>query len=206
MLIGPHGEPLPPEIEEALRARQEHAEMHAEARQHEMLRFFEEMSIDQLLIMRSILSYSASDESGKYAAHLEGFVNGVLQWKHQVCIGCGKKHDPSELLEPIEKPESLHEVAEYDDGTEQLELSFDENGTPDDLDKITEAQYQEKLLEYLVRVPNNRDLQNGLVMEPHERPVICELCGALYQSLEDRMLRPPGVDGCFGCQNKAAHG
>lgn len=34
----------------------------------------------------------------------------------------------------------------------------------------------------------------------------CQGCGLRYVSLEDRMLRAPGTDGCHGCQLKSAHG
>lgn len=206
MLIGPGGQPLPEEIEQALRRQQEHAEMHAEARGHEMLRFFEELTEDQLSQLRSILSACAVDDTGRYASHLEGFVNGVLQWKHGVCLGCGSKHtDASDLIKETVPGGTLgkKEVDELnrvtDDGTEQLELSFEE----------TAAQEQDRMslmMGYSVREPNQRDFQQGLIKMPDEKPVICEGCGMLYQSLEDRMLRAPGVDGCQGCQHKAAHG
>jgi len=34
----------------------------------------------------------------------------------------------------------------------------------------------------------------------------CANCGQFYISLEDRMLREPGVKGCKGCQEKAKFG
>lgn len=34
----------------------------------------------------------------------------------------------------------------------------------------------------------------------------CTGCGMEYQSLDDRMLKPPGVSGCSGCQQKSAWG
>lgn len=37
-------------------------------------------------------------------------------------------------------------------------------------------------------------------------PVKCTGCGSDYPNLADRMLRPPGVDGCGGCQQKAMWG
>ena len=38
------------------------------------------------------------------------------------------------------------------------------------------------------------------------QPFRCSNCGMGYVSLEDRMLRPPGIDGCGGCRLKSAHG
>lgn len=39
-----------------------------------------------------------------------------------------------------------------------------------------------------------------------QRQVTCRGCGLLYISLEDRMLKPPGIDGCSGCQQRSAQG
>lgn len=36
--------------------------------------------------------------------------------------------------------------------------------------------------------------------------LVCRGCGMGYVSLDDRMLRRPGVDGCSGCQQKSAFG
>lgn len=36
--------------------------------------------------------------------------------------------------------------------------------------------------------------------------VQCKGCGLVSPNIEDRMLRPPGVKGCEGCQNKAKWG
>lgn len=36
--------------------------------------------------------------------------------------------------------------------------------------------------------------------------VFCLGCGMKYVSVEDRMLRAPGTDGCHGCHHKSAHG
>lgn len=36
--------------------------------------------------------------------------------------------------------------------------------------------------------------------------VVCLGCGVVYPTLDDRMLRSPGIDGCSGCQQKSGHG
>lgn len=45
----------------------------------------------------------------------------------------------------------------------------------------------------------------GLVRKSDGK-LYCTGCGIEYQSLDDRMLRPPGVNGCGSCQQKAAWG
>ena len=44
------------------------------------------------------------------------------------------------------------------------------------------------------------------LMLGHDNKLYCKGCGLHYVSLEDRMLRRPGEDGCHGCQLKSAHG
>lgn len=84
-----------------------------------------------------------------------------------------------------------------DDGTEQPTMpSFEDDTLP----------REEALAKWGVREYNQGDIDAGLTMQPGEKPVICINCSMLYQSLEDRMLRPPLIDGCTGCQHKSAHG
>lgn len=191
MFFGADGVPMPEELQQALEAHMERAEMSAEAGRHDILRFFDEQSIENLLLIRSLLHHCAGDESGRYPSHLEGFISGVLQYKHGVCTGCGKNHDDLSALVPdADKP--------ADDDTEQLEL-FGEAG-PTIARELHD--YEAKMNEYNLRLPREGEVD----ARSDERPVICVDCGALYQSLEDRMLRPAGIDGCYGCQHKSAHG
>lgn len=192
MFFGPDGIQLPEELEQALRAQMDRVEMSADATRHDVLRFFDELSSEQLVTFRMLIHHCASDETGRYASHLEGLISGILQYKHGLCMGCGKKHDdPSELLK-----EGLPNTVEKDDpllikdGTEQLELF------------AQASDFDENMEKFGMRLPQEGEVE----AQPEEKPVICTGCGALYQSLEDRMLRAPGVDGCYGCQHKAAHG
>lgn len=196
MFFGPDGVQLPEEIEQALRAQLDRAEMSADVTRHDVLRFFDEMTSENLVTLRMLLHHAAGDESGRYASHLEGLISGVLQYKHGLCMGCGKKHDDaSELI-----VQSLPNTVEKDDpqlindGTEQLELFINEGN---------EETYFANMKKWGLRQVGPAD---AVVSSEGERPVICEGCGSLYQSLEDRMLRAPGIDGCGGCQHKSAHG
>lgn len=59
----------------------------------------------------------------------------------------------------------------------------------------TDSNYTSSLEEY------------GLEMVAGEWPKVrCINCGLISQSLDDRMLRKPKVDGCPGCQQKAKTG
>jgi hypothetical protein len=57
--------------------------------------------------------------------------------------------------------------------------------------------------------PSVIEVMNELGVEfiPQQYPKIkCKNCGKEYVSLEDRMRRKPGADGCDGCQQKSAWG
>ncbi len=55
------------------------------------------------------------------------------------------------------------------------------------------------------------DAQHEAAMKEYGMEVVdgklrCKNCKLEYVSLDDRMLRRPGMDGCHGCQLKSAHG
>lgn len=52
---------------------------------------------------------------------------------------------------------------------------------------------------------HNLELYN-LVRIPGETWVACKNCGQAYPSIQDRMLNPPGPEGCEGCIHKAKWG
>ena len=185
MFFAADGSPLPEELAHALQSQHERSEMSAEITRHEVMRFLDELSVDQIGILRMLLGHCSHDKNGRYSSYLEGLISGVLHYHHSVCAGCGKKHsDASDLTEDV--PAS--------DGTAQLSLFEPE--------AINEEEYLVNLLKWNMRKPILNEVESG----EGDRPVICVGCGMLYQSLEDRMLREPGVGGCSGCQHKAAHG
>lgn len=53
----------------------------------------------------------------------------------------------------------------------------------------------------------DEDLMKEYTLAPNNHGTLsCTGCGMDYQSLDDRMLRNPGPDGCSGCQYKSGHG
>lgn len=48
-------------------------------------------------------------------------------------------------------------------------------------------------------------IEYGLIRDVDGK-LFCKNCQAIYSSLDDRMLRPPGAAGCPGCQQKAKWG
>lgn len=105
----------------------------------------------------------------------------AYHWRGQITMLRQEKFDICPCGESHEIPDSL----QMSDGFEGRENSRE-------VDKC-----QLDLVEYGCDI--NPEDQDG-------RSIVCLGCGTVYQSLEDRMLRPPGVKGCSPCQQKAKFG
>lgn len=90
--------------------------------------------------------------------------------------GCGRDHDQELLAGPTETSEQT-DVTGGVNRADQMEV-------------------------YDVRSPSEAEGEYG----GGPNSVICRTCGQVYVSLEDRMLREPGVKGCEGCQHQARWG
>lgn len=79
---------------------------------------------------------------------------------------------------------------------EMLEQTRAEMNIPSQVERTisTAATVDEGLMKEYMLAPNDHGTLS------------CTGCGMDYQSLDDRMLRNPGMDGCSGCQYKSGHG
>lgn len=163
---------------EEIKRMQDQAEMTQDVMRHDIENFFDGLDKDQLVTLRLILRFTHSEGYAEYAA---GHIGAILKYKFKVC-GCGRDHD-AELL------------------------SMDETPQPSEPDVVSVTVDPDEVLEhYGMRLPTQADYDAGLQHGDDEEPVICVGCGALSQSLLDRMLKEPGVKGCPGCQEKAKWG
>jgi hypothetical protein len=146
-------------------------------------------------IIGAILS---AEQPGEVASHYQGVIRTVQKMKYGVCTGCGEKHDDADdFLRQATAEVQVKEDADLI--TEQMTAEFpakteeklvDELFTPEELQGSD--QYEAELALWGLR-------RWGLGL-------YCVACGKQYPSLEDRKRRPVGIDGCFGCQEKSAHG
>lgn len=182
---------MPPEIAAEMQRQQELHAMSISATRHDIVNLFKALDKDQLITLR--LMFQSCE--GDYASSMAGYITAHLELLHDICPGCSKVHEEPTVGDFMENTVSAADVAEA--------------MTKDAVKPESAAEEQDRmslLMGYGVRDHNEQDIQNGLVLSEGERPVICEGCGMLFQSLEDRMLRRPGMDGCQGCQHKSAHG
>lgn len=181
--------PIPEEMKEAIRSTMEHKNMSAEAFKHDIQRLLEEADRDHLLTMRHLFAILAADEDGRYAAYLEGCAAATLSQKHGVCSSCGKNHDE----------EFLSAGQPAGDGVQPSMFEVEQQAIS------TYAEYSELCTKYRVInavPPSDSDTFSDIVGQA----VRCTNCGQQYVNLTDRMLKPPGVEGCEGCIHKEKWG
>lgn len=115
------GIPLPEELQQEIDKRH----MEAESFRHDIARFLDELSQDQLFTLRRLLTLMQADSAGMYASYLEGASSAILQYKHGVCAGCGKDHMQEILPMPETQPASVTPEPEK---MEEYNLKFDLEG------------------------------------------------------------------------------
>ena len=178
---------LPEEIQDKLKQEMDRHQMATDAMQHDVSRFFRELSVDHLKTLRFLMH--ACSCSAQAAAFYEGVAATHLTLIHNVCA-CGEDHDADAhaLLEPSEDTK-LVALIEHPD-------------LADDVKEVA-GQMREQVNAALASDPNTGPY--NLKLDENDN-YVCANCGKPYPSLDDRMLRPPGPDGCPGCVDKAKWG
>lgn len=171
------GEP-PDEIKEELERAHDQRSMAVTAIQHDVHGFLRELSKDQLLTLRALINGMSSDPAA--SAFFMGIITSLLDTTFGVCP-CGRNHD--EELAAVAGPGDEMRVV----GSEETEALVAEESP------LPVIQEQAKMDEY------------GLDYD-EDGKLFCKNCGTKYVSIEDRMLKPPGTEGCSGCIQKSKWG
>lgn len=184
---------LPEEVQEEFRRQFDRTHMEGQALSHDLTRLFDELSSDQLIIMRRLLGLISTAPDGRaqgIASHFDGLASGLLAFKFKVCAACGFNHETQFL-------EDLNSGTLNPNGTEipgQMELPDKQDIDEDEIVNICKKYGVSPIADQSI-VPLNIEM-----------PVRCDNCGQDYPSLSDRCLRPTGIEGCPGCQHKAKWG
>lgn len=219
--------PLPPGMKEQMEEIHARHEMESQSIRHQILNLFNELEQDHLFILRVILSSLASapgKQSSLMASYYEGIASAKLDSRFDVCPGCGENHDERMMDElkfaqgdgvkkievetthgvdgPIEGLDLQRTALQF--GTtmhEQLELFPEKAATPDPrtVPETLSGDDQELMEQYNLDDLRDEDTHKLLGF-------VCLGCGKNYQSIQDRMLRQPGIEGCDGCINKQKWG
>lgn len=185
---------MPEEMREQLRKQAEEHAMQTENYYHSVQHLFDELNKEQLLTLRWILHNVRADESGQLASYYEGQLANMLHQKHNVCPGCGKDH----AEEFLDNPASGVSTESVNANTERVKAETTADIAHFGPSALTDEQ-RGNMDEY--NIDDAWDEETGKFLG-----FVCLGCGLKYQSIEDRMLKPPGVEGCSGCIQKAKFG
>ncbi len=154
------------------------AKQHDEIAKAQIESFIDSLNADQLKTLGKMIVISVNDTDAGW--QFAGLVSGALIWKH----GRGWAGEESPLADPATSLAFKMEQA----GGEPM----------NDMERINKDAEDERAR--LMKLYN-------VVPDPSTEGYFkCGGCGVFIMSLEDRMLREPGVKGCTGCQEQAKFG
>lgn len=182
------------------------------------------MTLDQLRVMSTLLK-SVKDPGAQYMA---GTLSGIMHAKFGTCLMCDKDHTelPEDLLVERSEDQSDSGTVEVADDSEAVSMSDAEVNVrifnypfrrptneeveaivklnanplpPDDMTPSIRAKALRLMDVYNLDDAWDEDTKAFL-------GYACKSCGRIYASIQDRLLRPPGIDGCLSCQNRAGQG
>lgn len=130
-------------------------------------------------------------DSKRAATYWVGRVDAELI-QRDLCPGCGINH----MAEAMEEISAIHAVE-----PERLQPEFVQGEFDFDSVKGLSGKPEKNILENMEAWGVAPDEPMNLLGGVH-----CVACNWPSTSLEDRMLRPPKMDGCPGCQDRSAHG
>jgi hypothetical protein len=180
-----------------MREAREHHMMHVQDNTHAVKQMLNNLSADDLKALDMLLVTCFSEVNIGY---FRGQITQLLEKKYEVCP-CGVNHE-----EEFKTDQPKTESVSKDDRLIE--------GMPEDmkLPKDFATDYVTLPDNEVVEIGSPRfnkllDLYNlTLTGDDTGRTFYRCICGVDYQSLPDRMLRPPGVEGCSGCQQRSAWG
>lgn len=197
----PNGE-MPPELQAQLEAQQAHEQMHRQDEVHRRNAFLDKLNEDDIDLLDTIVFLCR--ENKQFSAYMRGQIAMFRMHKFGTCT-CGVNHaeEAKEMLNnpPSEDRDSLtKEVIEKDDPDDDPEGIYEPEIVEDGNAALRAASSE------FDQAAERADNMKKYGLEEWDGKYRCTNCHLSYESVEDRMLRSPGIDGCHGCQHKAATG
>lgn len=176
----PQWDQLPPEIQQMLIKQADMEDMEEHESDARIDAFLDSLNADQAVTFRDLMSTVAHVHANSYADYLCGRATSIMVYKHGRCGTCGQKHD---VMVP---------------GLAAEEVPV---GAPVDAQSVFAAAGEvASVTELMERFEVTTNIGRKV------KCVATAGCNKIWESLDDRMLRPPGVAGCDYCQHTAAHG
>lgn len=158
----------------------EHARMNHDMNAHETRQFFDGLTVEQLKKLSGLFSMCYASD-GDAAQYFSGIITGFLDQKFNLCLACGKNHD-EELNNFAPQRPSVVPYVDPSNGRRACCQTTEGKAHKADCDYLIEFNLE----------PDDGDSEH----------VQCKGCGKWYVSVEDRMVKTPGIHGCDGCIEK----
>lgn len=195
----------PEEAQRFMEEQQDKARAENAVLKSEMQAFLSELTADQLRVLDKMISMSAGDREIGY--DLTGTIRGALIFKF------GMNWDGEETPWSDTSAESFSPGSDEEHApivpvspvvTTEPDVDFEALRNTKPEESMEHEQKQSALEKAQARLGQMSDYN----LEPHpdNEYFRCTNCLLQYISLEDRMLRPPGIEGCPGCLEKSAWG
>jgi len=201
---------FPEEFKEQILEHRRTTLAHTQDNTHAVRMLLEDLNQDQLealdLLVSAVMVHPEYD-----GGYFRGQITQLLHIKYDMCP-CGLDHDPTKSLQLPEVTRPGSPVMPNEDTAlkgrpiEDVEIPPELNkqliSTPDnEVVEIKSDRWDELLVKYnLIAVFDYIHDAERLAY------VQCKGCQTTYVSLRDRMLKPPGVKGCEGCQQQEKWG
>jgi hypothetical protein len=197
----------PAEVVQRMREQAAHAQMHRMEDEHAIRDLFSSLEKEELETFLMVLRRSSNKQINAY---YQGRIEALLETLHD-CCPCGTDHNAPPTVEDVQTtldpeeafPHGPHATFEMDpEEVAEMNEETAASGMTDDEEILLMEQYT------LEPDPMFGAPWDELKMDRSIPPskFRCTVCGMGYSSLEDRMRRPAGIDGCTGCQRKSAQG
>jgi hypothetical protein len=180
-----------PEQAQQIKEYMEREEMEGTDAMNSVQSWFSSAGVDDLMVLRRLIGVFQQGQAPAMA-YWDGMAASLLLFKHDVCIKHGINHDDHEIEKLLGQP-----------STSTMDPGPDPNPDAPQYDE-THPGYAADMVKYdLEEIEAPKEYDNS---EQGRIYIRCRSCHHQYVSLADRALRPVGIDGCEGCQNKAKWG
>jgi len=161
--------------------------------QHTLEEAWQALNYEQLYAVARWMALTAdSGNASRNLAYHAGSLFRLAADKSNKCMVCDKDHDKE--VESLLNTQGDGATSEVDS---EPQPPTDEPAEPN----LSYEETQRMIAEHEANVTLYRLTQNF-----DKGGFNCTGCNMHYASLEDRMLKAPGIEGCSGCQWKSGHG
>ncbi len=196
---------------EEVRQMQDSRAAHATSHYLEMYSNIEALSSDQLDMVIELLARTLQDEH--FGHHMVGVLYGVKRYMHGIC-GCSPDAPDHKVVDHSD-PEFLFQFDKNPEPSEEPSVVFSDQTEPDSVEEASDPkvliidhrgnEIRISVIEALKKYNlewYDEPVAPGLRLHPNEtrRRLRCKGCALDYQSIADRALKQPGIEGCEGCQ------